>query len=751
MPNSGRSDLDQSIPSGNVISPATDNGYYYPSYGSLSGNEFTGNNGLGFPIVPGLLKVSTGTSAARRPFVSHGLGTPWYAAYGNHDGMWQGNQPLDSNLLDTKPFTVSSNKIVGTTVILPDLYPDLSSFREYEGLTNPSTVPVAPDPNRRMLSRKAFVEDHFNTAGLPVGHGFQGVGIDKAYYAIPFASTDLIRYITLDSTNTLTNGEGSGDAGGSLDDTQYEWLKQELIANSRTYIDDNGRSFTRTGVTDMMYVLFCHHTLRTMNNLDDGTILGDGDKRWSGDEVEALLLRFPNVIAMVNGHTHANKIIPHQAPAGSPLKSAFWEISTASHIDWPIQSRIIEIAASPDARNRGEFGNAVGPGTISIFTTMVDPAAPLTFGGDLSNPSQLASLARELATNDPQEVSKGITNRMGLEGVDRNTQLLLAAPFQLFAPGQEGSPIAVARNLDGRLELFGTDASGNLWNTSQRTASGDLQAWTNLDPTLPGVWRSVTAASHQDGRIEMFALIPSGTVTRRTQTSPGSSTYAVGQGFDDFFTTVAAVQDNWGGMQVYATHEDHSIYHRWQDSQNDDTATNGWFTPWTQLGGTAIQLAVETGSDGRGVMVAIREDGTIVQRKMLHPNAQQESEWGPIFLLDGAFVSIDMARNLDGRLVIFGINTDGQLFQRFETAAGSGAWQTWSQIATQVGPVATPTRLRMRHIAAERSGGGRIELFAVDATGMLYHAKQSNPNTPSWPTWAPLGFHLRASNSLASL
>lgn len=376
VPNSGRSDLDQSIPSGNVISPATDNGYYYPSYGSLSGNEFTGNNGLGFPIVPGLLKVSTGTSAARRPFVSHGLGTPWYAAYGNHDGMWQGNQPLDSNLLDTKPFTVSSNKIVGTTVILPDLYPDLSSFREYEGLTNPSTVPVAPDPNRRMLSRKAFVEDHFNTAGLPVGHGFQGVGIDKAYYAIPFASTDLIRYITLDSTNTLTNGEGSGDAGGSLDDTQYEWLKQELIANSRTYIDDNGRSFTRTGVTDMMYVLFCHHTLRTMNNLDDGTILGDGDKRWSGDEVEALLLRFPNVIAMVNGHTHANKIIPHQAPAGSPLKSAFWEISTASHIDWPIQSRIIEIAASPDARNRGEFGNAVGPGTISIFTTMVDPAAP---------------------------------------------------------------------------------------------------------------------------------------------------------------------------------------------------------------------------------------------------------------------------------------------------------------------------------------------------------------------------------------
>ena len=142
-----------------------------------------------------------------------------------------------------------------------------------------------------------------------------------------------------------------------------------------------------------------------MDNLDDGTIFGTRlDARYSGDDLKALLLRFPDVIAMVNGHTHANRIIPHRSQAPSPVSSAFWEISTASHIDWPIQSRIIEIAASPDARNGG-FGGAVGPGTISIFTTMVDPAAPLAYGGDLSNPSQLASLARELATNDPQEVA----------------------------------------------------------------------------------------------------------------------------------------------------------------------------------------------------------------------------------------------------------------------------------------------------------------------------------------------------------
>ena len=64
--------------------------------------------------------------------------------------------------------------------------------------------------------------------------------------------------------------------------------------------------------------------------------------------------------------------------AGQAIDGGFWEISTASHIDWPIQSRIIEIAASPEAQQAGEFGGASGPATISIFTTMVDIDAPLS-------------------------------------------------------------------------------------------------------------------------------------------------------------------------------------------------------------------------------------------------------------------------------------------------------------------------------------------------------------------------------------
>ena len=66
-------------------------------------------------------------------------------------------------------------------------------------------------------------------------------------------------------------------------------------------------------------------------------------------------------------------------------------------------------------------------GTLSIFTTMVDHDAPLTFEGDLTDSMQLAALGRELAANDWAE---NPSMRRG-SPLDRNTELLLPAPFDL--------------------------------------------------------------------------------------------------------------------------------------------------------------------------------------------------------------------------------------------------------------------------------------------------------------------------------
>ena len=67
-----------------------------------------------------------------------------------------------------------------------------------------------------------------------------------------------------------------------------------------------------------------------------------------------LLLKYPNVIAYVAGHTHANRVDLFRKGRGG-----FWQINTASHIDWPQQSRLIEVMDNRD-------------GTLSLFATILD-------------------------------------------------------------------------------------------------------------------------------------------------------------------------------------------------------------------------------------------------------------------------------------------------------------------------------------------------------------------------------------------
>jgi metallophosphoesterase (TIGR03767 family) len=228
------------------------------------------------------------------------------------------------------------------------------------------------------------VEEHFTTSGSPVGHGFTAANRqDKtAYYSFDRGP---VRCVVLDTVNP------NGYADGSIDRPQHEWLTALLASSADRYV-----------------IVFSHHTSTTMTNPLVVTGL-DLNPRVLGDEVVATLLAHPTVVAWVNGHTHRNQITAHRSPDGT---SGFWEINTASHVDFPQQSRLVELADNHD-------------GTLSIFTTMLDHAGPASHGGTLADTVHLAALARELSANDPQQRSsaqEGSTD-------DRNTELLMRDPL----------------------------------------------------------------------------------------------------------------------------------------------------------------------------------------------------------------------------------------------------------------------------------------------------------------------------------
>jgi metallophosphoesterase (TIGR03767 family) len=407
-PDSGNLKRYEGVQDGNA---ATYSAKYWHPAGPPSGKaEDQALRRYGFPTIPSLL------DACRRPFQATGLKIPWLTMYGNHDGLIQGNIPSDVPTINA--VATGPNKVVAlpANFTSQDLV-DLAALKRStikRVLSDGPKRTVTADPDRRIVGLTDVVGEHFKTTGRPNGHGYTAANRAQktAYYTF---DSGPMTGIVLDTTNA------NGASDGSLDPTQFAWLRKALIANSRRYLADSG-TFISGGNRDRLLVVFSHHTMETMTNVTTGP--ESPGKRVSGDEVVALLLQFPNVIMWVNGHTHVNAIQPVKRALPTTVPGGFWEVNTASHVDWPQQARLIEIADNRD-------------GTLSIFGTIVDSAANASYGHRTETPIQLASLARELAMNDWQEdfyvAPLNTPPADGRRGrtEDRNTELLVSSPFAL--------------------------------------------------------------------------------------------------------------------------------------------------------------------------------------------------------------------------------------------------------------------------------------------------------------------------------
>ncbi|MGI8677173.1 MAG: TIGR03767 family metallophosphoesterase [Jatrophihabitans sp.] len=375
-----------------------DTAYWHPAGTPAGGSPDNYRSKYGYPTVPAL------HDACRKPFTSTGLTTDWYSVFGNHDGLVQGTVPSLGLLgvIATGPLKVTGLPAgVDVASLLARLGAGDATVLQTLLTLGPAKL-VTPDHNRRLQTHKQTVAEHFNTTGTPVGHGYTQQNLDKstAYYSFDRGP---LHCIALDTVTP------EGYDSGSMDTAQFAWLQAQLEANSSSYLDANGSRVTGSG-HDKLIAIFSHHTIATMNNpLGVGRVLGPA--------VRDLLLRFPNVVGWVNGHTHVNSVTPHARPTGAAVGGGFWEINTAAHVDWPQQSRVLELVDN-------------GDGTLSIFGTIIDHAAPAAWPTNPSTPLELAALARELAVNDPQREAETPV-RDGRRGTvaDRNVELLLAKPF----------------------------------------------------------------------------------------------------------------------------------------------------------------------------------------------------------------------------------------------------------------------------------------------------------------------------------
>ncbi|RLL70271.1 TIGR03767 family metallophosphoesterase [Streptomyces sp. Z26] len=327
-----------------------------------------GDKQLGFPRLDGFLE------AAIREVRSPGLALPWYSTVGNHDLLPGGCYASADPFLTE--FAVGGRKLYdlpraeGAALwkqVRKGRDPKGEQYKELLRTHRAELRAVTPDPGRAPFTPREYLAAHLDpryTGPGPVGHGYTEANLveERAYYS--FRISDDVVGISLDTTRRGGHYEGRVGPG------QLRWLEQELKRHRDDWV-----------------LVFSHHT---SDSTPDG-----------GAELTDLLGRNPHVLAWINGHGHRNSVTPH---------GTFWEVSTASHIDFPQLARTIELTDN-------------GDGTLSLFTTLIESAAPhRTDHADLSQ-AGLASLYRELSFNAPGRR----TELAGEEG-DRNTELVLRKP-----------------------------------------------------------------------------------------------------------------------------------------------------------------------------------------------------------------------------------------------------------------------------------------------------------------------------------
>jgi metallophosphoesterase (TIGR03767 family) len=349
---------------------------------------------LGYPTVPGML-----TAAVSNPVQSQGLPVPWYAVYGNHDATFMGTFRPDPTLFawavgDRKAVTgeaLAVNWLQGYASDLSAAQMAANAIRQQLGLL-PGIKTVTPDPARKLLERTDFMQAHLDSPAVPgpVGHGWTQANIDTGQ---TWWSADLTPYLRVFGLDTCNMASG---ADGAVPEDQFTWLEAQLAQ-----CETEGR----------LAMVCSHHNSLTIEN--DAKPVWGGQRLVHAEEFIAMLQRYPVCVAWLNGHTHVNTIKAHPRQGGV---GGFWEITTASCVDFPQQQQLVDVVDNRD-------------GTMSIFVTALDHAAPPAWSqGDLSQ-TGLASLSRELAANSP--LSK--PTLLAGSPLDRNVELLMPAPFDLSA------------------------------------------------------------------------------------------------------------------------------------------------------------------------------------------------------------------------------------------------------------------------------------------------------------------------------
>lgn len=330
----------------------------------------------GFPVVPGLF------DAVRASYQAEGFALPWFPVHGNHDLLVQGTVTAGEQ---TEAIAVGDSRATG--------------FRDQERMVEflSQFKPQGPAswPRAKHLEHELASADSSRALVWPEtwGERFDALRPSKPRQKYFTARIGELFVIALDTVNPW------GGWDGSINEQQFDWVERVLDEHKSERI-----------------LVLSHHPLSRLIN--DYAPVGKAKRVLAEPIIEALTAH-GGVVLWLAGHRHRHAV----EQIGDPARGGFWQVETASLIDWPQQFRTVEVGEN----EAGEI--EIGLTVYNHLSALnpIDnrlPAAEFA----LDRIEDLAGLSRLLAANDWQRRSGAheISNYAGARE-DRNVILSLPA------------------------------------------------------------------------------------------------------------------------------------------------------------------------------------------------------------------------------------------------------------------------------------------------------------------------------------
>ena len=184
--------------------------------------------------------------------------------------------------------------------------------------------------------------------------------------------------------------------------------------------------------------------------------------------------------------------------------------------------------------------------------------------------------------------------------------------------------LTAATNAHGEIEVFAVDRTDHALNyIQQRRQTREWSSWTILSgPVVP----PATVGQNTDGRLEVWTVDTHGVIKHSFQTEPGGGWSAWEDFGGRFHPGLLCVRLRDGSLELFGVDAASShLLHRWQKEAGNSRA----WVPWADLGGSVEPgIAAARATDGRLQVFAVGSTNAMVYR-LCQESPEENGRWLP--------------------------------------------------------------------------------------------------------------------------